>query len=163
MVNPDMPGLGGRDRQASVFTHLLGVGALAYVFGSLHPRKRRLFAFTLMTALFCTFALWASFERDGYLRLQSSMNRGWVTLGEWMASEVRPDETLAIGAAGIVPYYTDLYTIDILGLNDLHIAHLEVPLGAGLSGHEKSDPEYVLTHRPTYIASWMKSDGSFRL
>lgn len=40
----------------------------------------------------------------------------------------------------------------MLGLNDLHIAHLDVEtMGQGIAGTEKSDPSYVLSRQPDYI------------
>jgi hypothetical protein len=50
---------------------------------------------------------------------------------------------LAVSGAGAVPYYTGWTTVDCLGLNDEHIAHL--PLAErGLIGHERwAAPEYL--------------------
>jgi len=42
-------------------------------------------------------------------------------------------------------------TIDMLGLTDRHIAHLPIPLGTGIPGHEKYDTAYVLARRPDYL------------
>jgi hypothetical protein len=67
---------------------------------------------------------------------------------------------LATDAAGILPYYSKLRTIDILGLADPVIAHREVPnLGTGVAGHEKADPEYVVSRQPEYISTWVDGDG----
>ena len=47
-----------------------------------------------------------------------------------------PDDTvLAIGGAGIIPYYSRLPTVDIVGLNDVHIAHLPPEDKIPLPGH----------------------------
>lgn len=75
---------------------------------------------------------------------------GWRHTGEfaiagWLIENARPDETLAIDAAGIIPYFSRLYSFDYLGICDLHIARLPGLL------HEKSDPEYVLAKRPDYV------------
>ncbi|PZS02073.1 MAG: hypothetical protein DLM69_04375, partial [Candidatus Chloroheliales bacterium] len=60
-------------------------------------------------------------------------------------------------------YYTGLYTIDMLGLTDSHIAH-----GPGRSdgfspGHNKFDIGYVLSRQPTYIMVYRipMPDGSY--
>ena len=44
----------------------------------------------------------------------------------------------------------------MLGLTDLHIAHLRVEnMGSFVAGHEKRDPAYVLSREPSYIlATW---------
>lgn len=84
--------------------------------------------------------------------------RGWdlqrrAAAGRWLAAHARPGDVLAIRAAGIIPYYSGLPTLDILGLTDVHIAHRKVP-GMGSFerkiGHEKEDLPYVLARRPTY-------------
>jgi len=54
---------------------------------------------------------------------------------------------------GIIPYYSGLPTIDMWGLNDLHIAHKQIPdMGQKRPmGHEKTDPIYAFQRRPTYF------------
>jgi hypothetical protein len=40
----------------------------------------------------------------------------------------------------------------MLGLNDAHIAHRELPdMGQGLAGHEKGDGAYVYARRPAFV------------
>lgn len=47
-----------------------------------------------------------------------------------------PDDTmLAVGGAGVIPYYTRLPTIDIIGLNDVHVAHSPPDGDIPLAGH----------------------------
>jgi arabinofuranosyltransferase len=75
----------------------------------------------------------------------------WLTLGKFLGRH-HPQATLAIDAAGKVPYFSKLYTIDMLGLNDLHIAHL--PSSFFQLAHNKYDPDYVLLRRPQLIAAW---------
>jgi arabinofuranosyltransferase len=60
-----------------------------------------------------------------------------------------PHATIALNPAGAVPYYSGLRAIDMLGLNDRHIARVPVSKpGTGQAGHEKGDGAYVLTRRP---------------
>jgi hypothetical protein len=78
--------------------------------------------------------------------------RAGMLVGVWLGANVPPDAVLATNTAGSVPYYSRLRTIDMLGLNDAHIAHREVDdLGAGWVGHEKRDGAYVLSRRPDYV------------
>ena len=50
---------------------------------------------------------------------------------------------------GAVPYYANRRTIDMWGLTDRTIAKTPVKdIGAGLAGHEKSNPEYVFSLEP---------------
>ncbi len=72
--------------------------------------------------------------------------------GRYLAVHARADAMLAIHSAGIIPYYAGLNTIDMWGLNDLHIAHRRMAdMGRERPvGHEKSDPAYVFARRPDY-------------
>ena len=73
-------------------------------------------------------------------------------VGLWFRANVPPDTVIATNSAGSLAYYSKLKTIDMLGLNDTHIAHLKVPsLGTGQGGHEKHDGDYVLSRQPDYI------------
>ncbi len=63
-----------------------------------------------------------------------------------------PDETIATGACGEIPYVTDLVTYDTLGLNDKHIAHEPMPdRKYGGFGHDRGDGPYILAQRPSYL------------
>lgn len=76
----------------------------------------------------------------------------WIDTGKWLAANYNPDTVIAYGAIGALPYYSDLYTIDIFGLTDPHIARREVTgMGKGLPGHEKADGAYVLFREPDII------------
>ncbi len=70
----------------------------------------------------------------------------------------QPGDSLACGDAGALPYYSGLRTIDILGLNDSHIAHLKG------SFYDKTDSDYVLSRQPTYLVllSGTPTTQSFR-
>jgi len=71
-----------------------------------------------------------------------------------------PDSVIAVDAAGAIPYFSGLRSIDMFGLNDRHIAHIVVPtMGSGKPGHEKYDARYVYAQNPDWIASWIKRDG----
>jgi len=80
----------------------------------------------------------------------------WGSAALWLREETPPNTALAAFAAGAMAYFSDRYTIDMLGLNDVHIAHVQMPnMGTEVAGHEKQDPAYVLGLRPDYIlATW---------
>ena len=84
---------------------------------------------------------------------------GLTALGEYLKATAPQGATLAIEVAGVVPFESELPTIDMLGLNDAHIAHTIVATGEARAGHEKQDPDYVLARRPLYIAVGMTSRG----
>lgn len=77
----------------------------------------------------------------------------WVLVGKHLAQERYAGRLLAVDAAGKVPFYSGLRTVDMLGLNDEHIAHLPAPYFE--AGHNKHDPDYVLARRPDVLADWI--------
>ena len=81
----------------------------------------------------------------------------YVTLGKYLKQHA-PRATLATGAAGKVPFFSELETIDMLGLNNKHIARTE-PRGSK-PGHNKFDHVYVFSQRPEIICSHMMQSGS---
>lgn len=76
----------------------------------------------------------------------------WRRVGEWLAENARPTETVAAVPIGALSYYSGLVVYDMLGLTDAHIARREMPeMGSGEAGHEKHDGPYILSRRPTYL------------
>ncbi len=71
---------------------------------------------------------------------------------EWLNRVSAENDLLAVTIAGVVPYFTGLETVDMLGLSDAHIAREGRSL-AGLSkpGHERYDNDYVLEREPDWI------------
>lgn len=76
-----------------------------------------------------------------------------VSLGGFMRqawSQQRP--LLAVDAAGALPYYSQLPSLDLLGLNDRYIA-THPPPGLALStGHELGDGAYVWSRKPDILS-----------
>jgi hypothetical protein len=84
----------------------------------------------------------------------------WKQLGLWLRSNAQPHDIIAVDAAGAIPYFSQLRSIDMLGLNDRYIAQLEMPdKRQELSGHEKYDPTYVLAQQPDWLATWIDRAG----
>ena len=74
------------------------------------------------------------------------------TMGKWLKSNVPHGTWIAVDAAGQVPYFSELPSIDMFGINDLHIGRMSVAtLGEGTPGHEKMDVVYVITRQPKYV------------
>ena len=55
------------------------------------------------------------------------------------------DTTIAVHAAGQIPYYSDLRTIDLLGKNDRTVASLPQSAGRFRPGHSKWNYDYSIT------------------
>jgi hypothetical protein len=74
---------------------------------------------------------------------------------EWLNAHAAQDATVASTPAGSIAYHTRLRVIDMLGLNDVHIAHTKGAFGGtpgkGRAGHEKGDGAYVLRRAPEFI------------
>jgi arabinofuranosyltransferase len=64
------------------------------------------------------------------------------------------DPLVAVDAAGAIPFFSGLRSIDMLGLNDAHIArHHDASFGHGVQGHELGDGAYVLSREPDLIVA----------
>jgi hypothetical protein len=72
-------------------------------------------------------------------------------IGRWLRANTPPDTKVAVVPVGAIGYESQRHVLDMLGINDEHIAHRDVPLGAFPGGHEKYDSEYVLDSRPDII------------
>ena len=76
------------------------------------------------------------------------------SIGEFLGEREWPeaDYILAVHGAGIIPFYSELPTLDMWGLNDAHIAQAPTEdFGSGRAGHERNDYAYVLNQEPLII------------
>ncbi len=80
-----------------------------------------------------------------------------VKVGLAIAEYTSPQATIAVHAAGQIPYYSDRRTIDLLGLNDPVIAKGPVT-GPFYPGHDKWNYDYsIMQLKPDLIAdNWVK-------
>lgn len=79
-----------------------------------------------------------------------------VTLGTYL-HDTYPGALLATSTAGKPPFFSGLETIDILGLNDRHIAMSEAR--STTPGHNKWDTDYLLGRSPDLICSHVFGSG----
>lgn len=107
----------------------------------------------LVGACFLAFTLNPSANGSGILALNQSpevLSQGGE-IGTWLHREMPNTTLVAVVAAGTIPYTSQLPTLDMLGLNDEHIAHTQFPVVRFGAGHEKYDTNYVLQRRPEII------------
>jgi arabinofuranosyltransferase len=136
---------------------LLLADGLAWVYGWArgHSRIARLApaALAALLLLLSGNALYRGPVFDSIIKGDDESLGIWRELGWWLHDHGAPGESMAASGAGAVAFYSDRETIDLLGLNDKHIARVPTAdIGAGTAGHEKRDPDYVLNiRRPTYI------------
>ncbi len=76
----------------------------------------------------------------------------WSMFGKWLKNNVDPNTVIAVGPAGKIPYYSKLYTIDMWGLNNEHIAKTDSKKLQ--AGHKKFDFDYVLSLNPEFIIGY---------
>ncbi len=92
------------------------------------------------------------YERGGGSHLSEvEWATAWGNMGRVWRERVGPETVVAVTTAGALPYVSELPTIDILGINDHHIAQRDVPIGSGIAGHEKGDASYVMRRRPQLV------------
>jgi hypothetical protein len=112
-------------------------------------------ALGLGAALLAGASLQFAFARLNPVHSDGSAYIGEV-VGEYAERHWPAGSTVSLNAAGAVPYYAhDLRFIDMLGLNDLHIAHVptstvDLPR-TKYPGHRKGDGAYVLARDPDFI------------
>jgi len=74
--------------------------------------------------------------------------------GLWLRDEVSPGTLVAVGPAGAIPYYSRLPSLDLWGLTDAHMAR--APRLGFEPGHDRFDPEYILSREPRIIVGEMR-------
>jgi hypothetical protein len=114
------------------------------------PRVLREAAVALGVAALLLFTLQSS-ATDGSIGPERNAVRDRAEIGRWLRGNVADSTLIAVIPAGAIPYESRLPTIDMLGINDEHIAHRDLDLGTFGAGHEKYDSEYVLDRRPDII------------
>jgi hypothetical protein len=99
----------------------------------------------------------------GGLYWRQATQRG-ATIGQTLRSAFEAsDPLLAVDAAGAIPYYSGFRSLDMLGLNDAHIARQRhESFGDGVEGHELGDGAYVLSREPDLIVSGVLGLGQLR-
>lgn len=108
-------------------------------------------AFALLFTMLLLATLYPSLKGAPSVEMDRRRVADMAVIGRWLAEKLPPDTTIAVERAGVIPYYSRLPTLDMLGLNDEHIAHGDAPVGKGFPGHEKYDIGYVLGKRPQLI------------
>jgi len=102
------------------------------------------------------------------LRLLEPMHASQYAMGMALRARVCPQDRIALLAVGAAAYLNDDHIIiDMLGLNDVHIAHSPPVLYKGRwdSGHVRLDVDYLLAQRPEWIQldTHLFSDATFHL
>ncbi|HET7542158.1 MAG TPA: hypothetical protein VFK05_19960 [Polyangiaceae bacterium] len=87
-------------------------------------------------------------EPLGWTRLYALRWRG---IGSWLFRNRLPEDSTAVGAAGALPYFSELPNLDLFGLNDLETARRGRLIG-NRPGHQRfATTDYLLAQRPTFV------------
>jgi len=73
------------------------------------------------------------------------LNREYYRVAKMTRERIRPEATVALGEAGLIPYYSKLGVIDMRGLTDRYIARLKG------KAHAKFEPMYIFRRKPDYL------------
>lgn len=77
--------------------------------------------------------------------------RRWAGIGRFLAKIRRAGDSTAVGAAGALPFHSELPNLDLFGLNDLEIARNGRIIG-NRPGHQRfARVGYLLAQKPTFI------------
>lgn len=82
-----------------------------------------------------------------------------VDIGRFLNSVLPKDATIAVNAAGVIPYFAERETIDMLGLNNAHIARSGRRDFSLPYGHQVGDGTYVLSQNPAVIVFTARRAG----
>jgi arabinofuranosyltransferase len=83
-------------------------------------------------------------------RAGADLDNDRVLLGQWLGRNAPPDAVVAVKAAGQIPYFSRLETVDYYGLTDPQVKSW--PVGDGVYGHKKYSLDYIMSRRPEIVA-----------
>jgi hypothetical protein len=154
LVGPDIfPGF----RFLAPYVPLLLVAAAAAAGLAREPMARHAMAAALLLATVFNAGVSGT---EGLRNLVSLNGRPAVNTitGVLLNRHAMPTSTIAVTAAGCLPYFSRLTAIDLLGKSDRHVARVSPATPEG-TGHNRFDIEWSLRSRPDFVAS----PGSYAL
>lgn len=113
--------------------------------------KKLLFVFTLA---FCSILFFAYYFDASITSHRNSWQKSYTIrkkAGQYLRDQYSPKTIVALSPAGIIPYYSELPTIDMLGLNNRYIARYGKRNYSLPYGHQAGDGHYVLSQKPDII------------
>ncbi len=110
--------------------------------------------FYILLSLGALFYVYHQYENNNYENIETyHWTHNQKTLGLALKDAFGEEQPLiAVDAAGSVPYWTKFPALDMLGLNDYHIARNKPgDMGGGFIGHELGDADYTMEQKPDII------------
>jgi hypothetical protein len=113
-------------------------------------RAARVVAVALIVAGLLAHLYWSKQARQdasGFQRYDGAFffKHDYYTVAHFLAQRSRPDDTIAIGEAGLIAFVTDRPIFDLHGLMDAHLARLPGLL------HEKFDVDYFYRRAAPWV------------
>jgi len=111
--------------------------------------------FTVLLSLGALFYVYHQFENNNYENIETyHWTKRQKTLALALVDEFGDKKPLiALDAAGSIPYWTKFPALDMLGLNDYHIARNKPEvINPRFVGHELGDPIYTMAQNPDIIS-----------
>lgn len=85
------------------------------------------------------------------LKWTKSAAQRWAATGRWLRAHAEPDELMAVGAAGAMPYFAGIPNLDTFGLCDAHVAR-HGRIAGTRPGHQRFAPRsYIRSRKPVYV------------
>ncbi len=140
------------------FVYLMIAAGIVFVLQSAIRDPRSARYGSAIVGILLAGGLWLSSSYNGEYKIfiggfdAARATEARITAGRWLKQNVPAGTWIAVDAAGQVPYFSELPTIDMFGINDLHIGRMPVAsLGSGTPGHEKFDLGYIIARAPKYV------------
>ena len=133
-----------------IILYPLGIFALLKFFAG--NARGKILAFVIVVLAMMEAA--PPFRMDGRFHYQFDRYDCWIVTGKFLGAKF-PGKVLATGAIGKIPFFSGLYTEDMLGLNDPVLAHRSVSGSDFDPGGMKFDADYTLSRKPDLIANWI--------
>jgi len=140
------PGRWLRTHTAAMAT-IIGVSCGLLAFGLSHVSKR-------------------GFQRGPYaneIKMFGDKVHNNIVFTRWLGTFTEPGASIVVGDIGSTGFFTDLRVIDVYGVIDPVVAHMDVKnFGRGKAGHEKhASRDYLLDRHPKYV-KWGYVPGDLR-
>jgi arabinofuranosyltransferase len=82
---------------------------------------------------------------------ETTQAEGWAETGQWLRSTQPAERSIATLVAGAIPFYSGMYTYDLLGLVDATVARQGSICQGAVIGHYRVASDYVLSRNPDLI------------
>ena len=92
---------------------------------------------------------WKGIDSIGLLKEYSRL---WSRVGVMFKDIANPGESLSTTAAGAIPFYSELYTIDEFDLTLAPVSKSALSVKGSRPGHDNFvTDEYIVSRKPTYV------------